>query len=345
MVSTVEFTAYKTYIEQKFETANVEWKKASDNLTSINTALSQQVSTNIQNMEAAYAGITVLENDAKRMHEETNGRRGIERMFDGKNPKLVPSVFAQEKEGSKNFKTWSSSIKTFMELADTEASEILKKALQPCGEDEELNWYYKGRYIYGLLMSLTDGEAHEIVESSAGDGVVAWRKLHDRWHKAQKQSSTAIAEKIRSIGKAKSLDEVNSKMTELQTLYNDYYDVRNEQYGEIERKADILRIVPLALQQRLQLDIEDIDKEPIQTLHNKVQNYIRNKSNGTAKLDISAVEEEGKKEAQQDYKPQEEEYQEEEQYSEDLSYMGSKGKGKGKGKGIKGKCWNRTATN
>ena len=63
-------------------------------------------------------------------------------------------------------------------------------------------------------------------------------------------------------------------------------------------------------------------------------------STGTAKLAISAVEEEAKKEAQQYYMLQEKEYQEEEQYSEDLSYVGSKGNGKGKGKGIKGNCWN-----
>eukprot|EP00973_Karenia_brevis_P029063 4009745-Karenia_brevis.AAC.1 len=81
-------------------------------------------------------------------------------------------------------------------------------------------------------------------------------------------SSTVIAEQIRSVPKSKNLDEVNPKLTELEKLYNDYFEARGERYGDIERKADILRIVPLELQQKLQLDIQDMDNHPIQTMLN-----------------------------------------------------------------------------
>ena len=200
-----------------------------------------------------------------------------------------------------------------MELADAEASEILKEALQPNNDSEgqDLEWQQKKRFIYGLLYNRPEGEAHDIVEACSENGVEAWRKLHTRWHKAQKQSSTVIAEAIRSVSKSKTLDEVNNKLTELKILYNEYYDVCNEPYGEIERKADILRVVPFALQQRLQLETEDMDKESIQSLHNKVQNYIRNMSTGTAKMDISAGGEETKTTAHPEQKPPEEEYPEE----------------------------------
>ena len=53
-----------------------------------------------------------------------------------------------------------------------------------------------------------------------------------------------------------------------------------------------MRIVLLSWQQRLQLEIADIDNEPIQQILNKVQNYIRNMSSGVAKMDIGAVDEE-----------------------------------------------------
>ena len=157
--------------------------------------------------------------------------------------------------------------------------------------------------------------------------------------KRKKTSSTAIAEKIIGVGKVKSLDGVNTRWTELETLYNEYYEVRGEAYGEIERKADILRVVPLSLQQRLQLEIEDINNEPIQTLLNKVQNYIRNMSTGVAKLDIGAVDDEAPtKKVMFEDKPQETAYGEEPQDEEEFNYMGPKGKGI-KGKTIKGNCW------
>eukprot|EP00973_Karenia_brevis_P041122 5690130-Karenia_brevis.AAC.1 len=98
------------------------------------------------------------------------------------------------------------------------------------------------KYLHGLLMMLTDGEAQSIVESCPKDGKLAWKKLHDRWHKAQKMSSTLISEQIRTITKSKNLEEVNPKLTELEKLYNEYYDVRGQRYDDIERKADILRI-------------------------------------------------------------------------------------------------------
>eukprot|EP00973_Karenia_brevis_P081802 11340391-Karenia_brevis.AAC.1 len=122
-------------------------------------------------------------------------------------------------------------------------------------EEKTLQWHHKSKYIYGLLMNITEGEAHDIVESCPRDGASGWKKLHTRWHKAQKMSSTAIAEKIRSVGKVKNIDEVNTKLTELETLYIEYREVRGEEYGEIERKADILRIVPTDLALRLQLEI------------------------------------------------------------------------------------------
>ena len=146
-------------------------------------------------------------------------------------------------------------------------------------------------------------------------------------------SSTVIAEQIRAIPKSKCLEEVNTKLTELETLYNNYFEARGERYGDVERKADILRIVPLELQQKLTLDIPDMDNHPIQTMLNTVQNYIRNMTRGSAKMDIGAVAE-GKTTKLKD------EADVEEEYPEDLNYMGGKSKGKGKGEGIKGDCWN-----
>ena len=296
--------------------------------------------------DTVWAKIQEIERRINNIQAQPNyEKKGIEKMFDGKNPKLVPPVFEKEKEGSKSFKKWAASVSTYIEGADEEASKVLKDALavDAITHGRKIEWQNKSKYIYGLLMNLTEGEAHDIVESCHKDGASGWKKLHTRWHKAQKMSSTAIAEKIRSVGKSRNLDEVNTKLTELETLYNEYFEVRGSEYGEIERKADILRIVPLELQLRLQLEIADMDNEPIQQILNKVQNYIRNMSKGTAKMDIGAVEEEAPaKKVQFESKPQVEEpdsSQYDAQYDEELNYMGPKGKGKGKGRSIKGDCW------
>eukprot|EP00973_Karenia_brevis_P046773 6489648-Karenia_brevis.AAC.1 len=47
-------------------------------------------------------------------------KSGLGKMFDGKNPKLVPDRF--EKEGPKSFKKWASQISTYVDLADPIAS-------------------------------------------------------------------------------------------------------------------------------------------------------------------------------------------------------------------------------
>eukprot|EP00973_Karenia_brevis_P030143 4154305-Karenia_brevis.AAC.1 len=101
-------------------------------------------------------------------------------------------------------------------------------ALKDVTPEKLSEWEGKSKYLHGLLMMLTEGETQNLVESCPRDGATAWRRLHDRWHKAQKMSSTVISEKIRSVAKSKNLDEVNTKLTELDKLYNEYYEARKE---------------------------------------------------------------------------------------------------------------------
>eukprot|EP00973_Karenia_brevis_P091709 12408778-Karenia_brevis.AAC.1 len=69
------------------------------------------------------------------------------------------------------------------------------------------------KYLHGVLMMLTDGEAHNIVEANPEDGAEAWRKLKDRWGRKFKMSSTAICEKMRAVQKCKSLEEMPPRMS------------------------------------------------------------------------------------------------------------------------------------
>eukprot|EP00973_Karenia_brevis_P052067 7231973-Karenia_brevis.AAC.1 len=73
-------------------------------------------------------------------------------------------------------------------------------------------------------------------------------------------SSTQISERIKAVQKCTKLEEVLSRINELEKLYIEYQEIRGKEYDEIERKADILRVVPKDLAQRLQLDIDDWDE-------------------------------------------------------------------------------------
>ena len=145
-------------------------------------------------------------------------------------------------------------------------------------------------------------------------------------------SSMAISERIKCVQKCKNLDEIMSRINDLEKLYIECNEVRGKEYDSIERKADILRIAPKELQQRLQLDIDNWDEIALSTVLSKVNNYIRSMSTGRANMDLSTLDtktgdEEGKEPRQ------EEDATESDPYG--LSYIGGKG-GKSGGKGGKG---------
>eukprot|EP00973_Karenia_brevis_P060502 8414645-Karenia_brevis.AAC.1 len=59
-------------------------------------------------------------------------------------------------------------------------------------EEEE----YINEHIYGLLLMLTTGEANNTVQSHPDNGLVGWKKLHERWWKKTEMGATLIAEQI-----------------------------------------------------------------------------------------------------------------------------------------------------
>eukprot|EP00973_Karenia_brevis_P014589 1991565-Karenia_brevis.AAC.1 len=49
--------------------------------------------------------------------ESREQRSGLAKIFDGKNPRLLPPTFAKE-EGVKTFRKWATQVETYVELAD-----------------------------------------------------------------------------------------------------------------------------------------------------------------------------------------------------------------------------------
>ena len=285
--------------------------------------MAQGVPHKIAEIETKIAKIEAAKNE--------NNKSGLERMFDGKNPKFVPERFDKDSP-KKTFKAWQKDVMRYVGLADEEAGEILKSTLKgEFTEEDKTDKKMKNTYLHGLLMTLTEGESQGIVDTFPEDGAGAWKKLQERWNKRLKMSSTSTSEKFKAVSRCKTIEDVLPKLTELETLYIEYQDISDKPYDDIEKKADILRIVPVDLQQRLNLDIDDWDDIEYALVLSKVNNYIRSMTKGKANMDIGNVEP-----ASEDQQPSEAQSEEDHYKSNvyDLSYMGgTKGKGDNADKG------------
>eukprot|EP00973_Karenia_brevis_P011772 1594755-Karenia_brevis.AAC.1 len=62
------------------------------------------------------------------------------------------------------------------------------------------------------------------MQSHPDEGLVGWKKLHERWWKKTEMGATLIAEPIRNIGRSKKIEEVFSKIVALGKLYREYDD-------------------------------------------------------------------------------------------------------------------------
>eukprot|EP00973_Karenia_brevis_P053368 7416242-Karenia_brevis.AAC.1 len=136
-------------------------------------------------------------------------RSGLAKIFDGKNPRLLPPTFAKE-EGFKTFRKWATQVETYVELADPRARQAMKIAEDKditITEEIESKYSEQNMQLHGLLMMLTDGEAQNIIEANPKKGISGWRQLHERWNKRTKMSSVMLLEQIRSMPKCKTLDE------------------------------------------------------------------------------------------------------------------------------------------
>eukprot|EP00973_Karenia_brevis_P087077 12075608-Karenia_brevis.AAC.1 len=88
--------------------------------------------------------------------------------------------------------------------------------------------------------------------------------------------ATLIAEEIQNIGRSKKIEEVFSKIVALEKLYREFNDTckPGELYRETEKKADMLRIVPEEIAQKLRIDIDNIDEINYEPMLAKINNYV-----------------------------------------------------------------------
>eukprot|EP00973_Karenia_brevis_P091576 12408198-Karenia_brevis.AAC.1 len=115
-------------IQQKISEAMTEW--SAQIIAPQMLALENNVRTS---MTAMNERVTAIEQSSK--DSRKNDKTGLQKMFDGKNPKLVPDRF--DKEGSKTFKKWAAQVFTYVDLADPEAAKGLTEALKDDGDEDE----------------------------------------------------------------------------------------------------------------------------------------------------------------------------------------------------------------
>eukprot|EP00973_Karenia_brevis_P070337 9777520-Karenia_brevis.AAC.1 len=103
-------------------------------------------------------------------------------------------------------------------------------------------------------MVVLDSEPFKILEINDGKGLESWRLFHRRWNRQRPLSSVDIAEAIRKIERAKTVDDVYPKLQDHQKLVTEWMVARGTVYHEVDLKADYLRIIPDKWVKELRLD-------------------------------------------------------------------------------------------
>ena len=214
----------------------------------------------------------------------------------------------------------------------------------------------KDEQLHTLLMYMLSGEAKEMVRNVAPSGIEAWRTLNHRWNRKTQFGATQIAEMIRTIAPAKSVEDVYGKINQLERLHLELQknlgeDIVNGQlikvvYGEAFKKADLLKVVNEDFNIQLKKEGKELESMSYQELVDKVQSYVRINAKGKAKMDMGMIDIAGNINLNSDGEKEDEKEEDftkgddEEDWKHDegwIGYMGYKGNSKGKGKGFGGK--------
>jgi hypothetical protein len=126
-------------------------------------------------------------------------------------------------------KTSNDTIMEYLQLQDNadlnglDTDKYFAKFIKECDDDvDKLNKKIKQEKeeeLHAFLMWSLSGEAKEMVRNAAPSGIEAWRALNFRWNRKTQFGATQIAEMIKKITRAKTPDEVYTKINSLDRLH------------------------------------------------------------------------------------------------------------------------------
>ena len=241
------------------------------------------------------------EKDQKGRDEKTH--RGLMDLVSAK------GIIPQDKFGGNmavaKFRSWAYQIKATIKAKDgvlarmmteAEAADLQTMRLEdtPGGrrlldEDPE-----KDQLLHAVLVNIVEmgSEPFKILENNDAQGLECWRLFHRRWNRTTAMNSIQVAENMRKLERAKSGEEVYSRIQDHRKLVLDWEKLRGAAYPAIDLKADYMRIVPETWSVKMRLDTElDYENEattPEEVLR-KIEDYVRVFTSGGAPMDVSNV--------------------------------------------------------
>ena len=163
---------------------------------------------------------------------------------------------------------------------------------------------HKSQVLHAILLNVVklESEPFKMLENNDGRGVECWRLMHKRWSRTSPMTSIDVLEKIRSIPRAKTAEEVAPKLQELMTLVQEWEKLRSTtgaqvKYDDVLLKSDFFKIIPEAWATKFKVDADlDYMYCSSEAVMEKLELYMRTYTSTHAPMDLGGVDQQRSKE-------------------------------------------------
>ena len=215
---------------------------------------------------------------------------------------LKPDNFESNEKSKLSFHQWSDEFSSWVERIDEDFEVMLGLAaqMQECDEDKFVFAAQQGyrlgaekiiecdKHIYHAMKRLTAGIAREIVDTSKTAGE-AWYQVTDRFYGKNVKGATATASQLQELKRLSQIAESFLSLNVIRMLVKEFArHSPKEPMPSAIVKAAYLKVVPETYRRALETQV-DVDKVEFHSLKDKVLAFIRNKTSGSAPMDIGAV--------------------------------------------------------
>jgi hypothetical protein len=331
--------------------------------------------------------LEILQKQNESLKEEVNRNshntvKGIRKVIQSGNKELAPKKF-QSTALSGSFKTWAREVKDFARMADPAVVELMRHAEIAEGpikaQDIIMEYVEMDKDLHYFITRFLDGEAKLLalnaeigqngVEHKSGSEL--WRLLTFNYEKRSAYNIVHVVEMIKNVEKAKTMADVQAKISTLQRLYiefakgfmeSDDGDIGRVKknlesnmvtigYFDVFKKSDLFRILPENVMKDLRRSPEmNLEKISYNKLVETITQMVKDSNTAPVPMDLDALKEDKEEEANNTNANNKNEESpdvecgkcEDESYIQvygsdgSLYYISPKGKGKGKGEGGKG---------
>ena len=215
---------------------------------------------------------------------------------------LKPINFDNNTKTKLSFKEWSKDLNASLKKMDATYKEMLviagkyegewneetykKTVLSNISAVDALNYEEYDEDLTDYLRNVTEGDARDMVSAAASAGE-AWFRMSERFYAKTVQGATAVANKISQTKRPTSINDANSKLTDLKGLLKEFArQSPDEPLPSSVIKSALIRVLPEAYHKTPTANVV-IDKVDKSTIEDRIVNIIRDNTSGPVGMDLS----------------------------------------------------------